>query len=339
MAPSSPVDQLQRFWQGATLPVPVVVVGGGRWGRTWLSVINQARGSCRDVVIVGRSNPNDLRAWLAGRDAFSGLQVAESLAEAADMLPAAAAAIVASRPRDHVRDGLSALQHRLHVLVEKPLAASGEMGEALLLAAQDARRHFCIGTEFALLPAFHQCAAALARKGAGRATRLHLEWHDAPQEWRHGATKQRHEEVPLLVDLLWHAVSIFQVFAPDAVFRVARAQQNTGGDGGMLQLQDDAGAPYELVCSVNASRRVRVLTINAGATRASIDFSSDVPGIIADGEKLTLSDELSAFGSTLRLELGAFFLHATGDGKPNFINSGAPTVVALQRQLEHLLQS
>ncbi|MGB3024326.1 MAG: Gfo/Idh/MocA family oxidoreductase [Paradevosia shaoguanensis] len=333
------MDQLQRFWQGATLPLPVVVVGGGRWGRTWLSVINQAHGSCRDVVIVGHSNPDELRAWLADRGDFNGLQVAESLAEATDLLPAAAAAIVASRPRDHLRDGLSALQHGLHVLVEKPLAASGAMGEALLLAAQDARRDLCIGTEFALLPAFHQCVAALARKGARKATRVHLEWHDPPQEWRHGAAKQRHEEVALLVDLMWHAVSIFQVFAPDALFRVVRAQQNTSGNEGILQLQDEAGALCDLVCSTNAGRRVRMLTIDTGATRASIDFSSDVPVIIIDGQRLPASDELSAFGSTLRLELGAFFLHATGDRTPNFISSGASTLVALQTQLEHLLYS
>ncbi|HTM76301.1 MAG TPA: hypothetical protein VL133_01530, partial [Devosia sp.] len=86
MTLSDRTAQLQRFWQAATLPVPLIVVGGGRWGRTWLSVINGARGSCQGLVIVGRSNPDDLRAWAAGREEFAELQIAESMDEAVRVL-------------------------------------------------------------------------------------------------------------------------------------------------------------------------------------------------------------------------------------------------------------
>lgn len=331
------VDQLQRLWQAAALPVPLIVVGGGRWGRTWLSVVSRARGSCRGLVIVGRSDPDDLRAWAAGRENLAGLQIAESLDEAIKVLPDAVAAIVASRPRDHLRDGLAALQHGLHVLVEKPLGDTAEAGRALLSAAENARRNLCIGTEFAFLPALQQCAAELGVNTT--AINLRLDWHDQGQELRHGALKVRHGEVCLLVDLLSHAISIFQIFAPSAEFRVVQATQNTDGTEGYLQLDDASGGRYELVCGSAADKRVRALTIESGTKRARIDFSADVPTIIIDETSLPSSEDISAFSSTLRLELGAFLLDVTGDSARTFISSGAETIVPLQGQLESLLQS
>lgn len=338
MTPRDSIDQLTRFWQAAALPVPLIVVGGGRWGKTWLSVINRARGSCRRLAIVTRSNPDSLRAWVAGCEEFAGLQIAESLDEAVRALPDADAAIIASRPRDHLLDGLAALRHGLHVLMEKPLGDTGEAGRALLLAARDARRNLCIGTEFAYLPAFHQCAAQMGLNVTA-VTKLRLEWHDPAQELRHGSLKMRHDEVGLLIDLLSHAVSIFQIFAPDAAFRIMQARQNSDGTEGYLQLRDAAGARYELVCRSAGDQRVRLLSMEDGAKQARIDFNSDVPTVIIDEKPLPLSKELAALPSTLRLELGAFLLDVTGNGAGTFISSGAEALVLLQGQLEGLLQS
>lgn len=254
------------------------------------------------------------------------------------MRPDAAAAIVASRPRDHLPDGLVALQQGLHVLVEKPLGETEEAGRALLSAARNTRRSLCIGTEFAFLPALYQCAAELGLNNTA-ATKLRLEWFDPAQELRHGAFKVRHDEVDLLVDLLSHAVSIFQIFAPGVEFHVARATQNTEGTEGYLQLNDASGGSYELSCNSAAYKRVRTLTIESGTRRARIDFSSDVPAIVIDERNLEISEELLAFSSALRLELGAFLLDVTGRDAGSFISTGAETLVSLQGQVEGRLRS
>ena len=149
----------------------------------------------------------------------------------------------------------------------------------------------------------------------------------------------RHDEIGLLVDLLSHAVSIFQIFAPGAAFRVAGATQNADGTEGYLQLDDLFGARYELAGRSAADKRVRLLTIESGTTRASIDFSADEPTIVMDGKSRPLSAEFSALSSTLRLELGAFLMNVTGRGPATFISTGAETLVSLQGQLERRLQS
>lgn len=324
---------LASFWRSAALNVPVVIIGGGRWGRTWASVIAAARGSGNGVGIVARTDPDAVRAWVSARDDLTGLEVAADLAAAMENLPRPTVAIVASRPRDHVRDVLEAFRSGLHVLVEKPISVDARSGRLLVAAAQKAGCVLAVGTEFAYLPALHQLANALAGREA-RTVKLHLRWEDMPNEVRHGGTKVRHEEVGLLQDLLPHAFSIFQVLAPDRALRVIDASENPDGTQGWLALGDEQGSRYELACHVVAARRQRVLEIESDGLRAVLNFGGRVPSILIDGLLQPLDPQLAVMTSTLRLELGAFFSMTTGVIDETFIASRIADLLMLQVELE-----
>src|SRR5262249_18518042 len=153
------ISTLQQFWRTAALELPITIIGGGRWGRTWASVIATARGSARGITIAARTDPDDVCAWAAARADLAGLSIVSSLSEAITRDQQPVAAIIASRPRDHVDDGLAALSHRLDVLVEKPISVEVDKGYELLAATRAAGRVLAVGTEFAYLPALHQLAA------------------------------------------------------------------------------------------------------------------------------------------------------------------------------------
>jgi predicted dehydrogenase len=316
------------------MDIPIVIAGGGRWGRTWASVVTTARGSGKGVSIAARSDPDAVRAWIATQSNLAGICVVANLAEAMTLHPRSVAAIVASRPRDHVRDVLEALQLGLHVLVEKPISVDVRDGHSLLGAAQKAGRVLAVGTEFAYLPALHQIAGELAERGR---IRLRLSWDDAANEFRHGATKMRHDEVGLLQDLLPHAFSIFRVFAPDKTLHVVDAHENRGKNRGWIKLEDGLGGSYELFCDVEAAARRRLLEIENRDVSATLDFSEGRPSLSIDGRPLFLDPQLLPLTSTLRLELGAFLAMATGAIEATFIVDELWALLRLQAELERYM--
>jgi predicted dehydrogenase len=318
------------------LPVPLVVVGGGRWGRTWASVIAAARGSGEGLIMAARTDPDDVRAWARTRADLAGMSIVSSLGEALAIKPRPAAAIVSSRPHNHVSDSLEALRQGLHVLVEKPVSLDVPGGRSLMVAAQEAKCVLAMGTEFAYLPAFHQLAGELVI-GNGRDIELSLEWHDIAEEFRHGAIKIRHEEVGLLFDLLPHAFSIFRIFVPRDKLNIVDAYHDRTKARGQIELRDDRGRRYDVRCDAGASARRRCLKIRTGTVRASVDFGSDSPSITVDGRPHPLDKRFVAMTSTLRLELGAFLAEATGATAATFISSEIPALLALQDELEQAL--
>ncbi|MBR0741404.1 Gfo/Idh/MocA family oxidoreductase [Bradyrhizobium liaoningense] len=290
------------------MPIPLVVVGGGRWGRTWLSVVVAARGSAEGVVLAARSRPDEVRTWAAARSELAGLTVVPTVAEAmlADRQPQAA--IISSRPRDHIRDGMDALEHGLHVLVEKPVGVDPGAGRTLVAAAHHRKRILAVGTEFAYLPAFHQMSEEFA--GADGAD-MTLIWEDVENEVRHGATKARHEETGLLYDLMPHALSIFRVFGPNAGLRIGAAQESPDGCRGHIEFRDDRGGRHEFRCDTRATARRRLLELRTKSGHASVDFSGAHGLMTINGQPRTLDPRMSVMTSTLRLELGAFLLQVT----------------------------
>lgn len=327
------IPDLAAFWRAATLGIPIVIIGGGRWGRTWASVVADARGSGKGITMSARSDPEAVRAWAATQVNLAGMCIVSNLTEAMESRHPPAVAIVASRPRDHVRDVLEALRLGMHVLVEKPISVDAQSGRLLLTAAREAGRVLAVGTEFAYLPALHQLAGTIVKRKA-EAVRFLLRWEDLAGEFRHGAVKTRHKEVSLLHDLLPHAFSIFQVFAPSNALHVVDANENPDKNNGWIKFGDDLGGSYELLCDANAAARRRVLELESGDIRAVLDFGGNTPSTDIDGWSLPLDPQLAAMSSTLRLELGAFLSVTTGAIDATFITSEIANLLALQEELE-----
>nr|WP_249802822.1 Gfo/Idh/MocA family oxidoreductase [Bradyrhizobium sp. 44] len=308
-----------------------MIVGGGRWGRTWVSVVVAARGSAEGVVLAARSRPQEVRTWADAHAELAGLTVVPTVAEAMLVDRQPQAAIISSRPRDHVRDGMEVLSRGLHALVEKPLGVDPESGRVLVAAAQHTKRILAVGTEFAYLPAFHQLSEEFA-SAAG--TDMTLIWEDVENEVRHGATKTRHEETGLLYDLLPHALSIFWVFVPKAGLRIGAVRQSPDGCQGRIEFLDDRGGRHEFRCHTKAKARRRILYIRTDSGHASVDFSGVRSLMTINGRPHALDKRMSTMTSTLRLELGAFLSQVTGSTGPAFASFDVSGLLAVQENLK-----
>lgn len=326
---------LLRFWEYASKPLPVIVVGGGRWGRTWASVIASARGTTKGLTIVARSNPQAVREWVASRSDLNGLQVGSSLKEALLLNPRAVAAIIASRPRDHVRDGLEALEQKLHILVEKPLADGAGAGQLLINKAVQSQRLLALGTEFAFMPALHSCVPLI--KDGDEDLRVDIFWRDPDGEIRHGAPKSRHDEIGFLVDLLPHAVSILRVFAPAANIQVKNASENRPSGKAELEIRGENGGRFILKCDLKSRRRLRKITVRRGKDKMEVDFTREPPSVSFNKRYQAMDPRLSAMSSTLRLEFGAFLMEALGDHGPTPISACVENMLLLQAAVENCL--
>ena len=324
-------SDFEAFWWAATRPVPVVIVGGGRWGRVWASVISGARMDGNGITVVARQNHSETREWAIAAG-IRGMAVTGSITSALDTEPRPEIAIIASRPRDHARDALDMLSAGLHVLVEKPIASKASDALPLLKAVTGAGRVLGVGTEFALLPAFHQIASMMETEALSDLS-VSLEWEDPRGEIRHGLKKTTHEEVDVLGDLLPHALSIFRILKPNARFTLSERWLVASQRGGLV-LRDQNGCSYRLSCCTGGDSRRRLLHIEAGDFRGDVDFSSHPTKLVVAGKATDLPPGVLVMDSTLRLEFGAFLAEATGSLPTSPLTSGLDEMVALHAALE-----
>ncbi len=325
---------LTDFWRSATLPIPILIVGAGRWARVWAQVIQAARGTNQNVFMVSRTNPSSVVEWKKQNQQFSDLVVYSSISEAVEKEPKLKVAIICSRPLHHCQDTINALSHKLHVLVEKPISTDFASGSLMADSALRAQRILWVGTEFFYLPALHQCAKTL-KQFPDSELKATLRWEDPPQEFRYGLGKVRHEEIRVQTDLLPHAFSIFNTLAPQkqALF-INNATSSTDTQRGYIDFRDDLGGSYKFIFDVMASRRVRELVIHTKHMVISLDFCTEKPLIKINGNLEPLNLNLAHMTSSLRLELGAFLLEVEKNSEKTVVHPNVLVLLSLQNQLD-----
>lgn len=133
------------------------------------------------------------------------------------------AAIIALPTRFHLEAGVAALERGIHVLVEKPIAASLEEGQALVDAASSADRVLAVGHIERFNPAVRELKRRVAGGDLGRVFQIHAS--------RQGPFPARIRDVGVVVDLATHDLDIMRHVVGSDVRRVyAEAEQRIHTD-------------------------------------------------------------------------------------------------------------
>lgn len=297
---------LQLFWRRASANPPLIVFGAGRWGRLWADVVTAARGGSETITVVARSNFSETIAWMGAEESRRGLRIVESADEALGLLSPEArlySGLIASRPRDHLRDIDFCVANGLPALVEKPFTDNASRGAAVLARARKRGVALAIGTEFAFLPSLH---FLLAQLGADP-VQAEIVWEDPEAEQRHGAVKRSHDEISVLEDILPHAMSILREIVPEPRrLKVSRA--SLAGHGGEGWIEFEAGGfGARLQASQRARSRKRLVTlVDTLGRRHVLDFSGRDALLTCDALPVDIPQPYRELQSTLRLELGAW---------------------------------
>jgi UDP-N-acetylglucosamine 3-dehydrogenase len=122
------------------------------------------------------------------------------------------AAIVVVPTRFHVDAGVTALEHGLHVLVEKPIASNLEEGRRLIAAAASAHRIFSVGHIERFNPAVRELQRRIAAGEIGRIYQL--------QARRQGPFPARIRDVGVVIDLATHDLDVMHHLAGSDVQRL-----------------------------------------------------------------------------------------------------------------------
>lgn len=281
-------------------PLRVGVFGAGSMGRNHVRLLSSLPGA----ELVGVYDPRPEAAEAAARD--HGARVFPRLEELAGEIEAA---VVAAPTVAHAEMGCALLDRGLHVLIEKPLAASLEEADRLLAHAGD--RVLAVGhIEF-----FNPAVQALLAVGS-------------PPRFvevqRLGIFSPRSLDVDVVLDLMIHDLQILHALDPSPVAEIRAtgiAVLSSRIDIANVRVELASGAVANLTASRVSSERARRLRVFLPNRYYSLDYQAqEIKGYRLEGEgaeRRILPDDLPLErAEPLRRELEAFLAACRGEPAP-----------------------
>ncbi|WP_088891880.1 Gfo/Idh/MocA family protein [Leptolyngbya ohadii] len=237
-------------------PVRVGVIGVGNMGQHHTRVLSLLK----DVELVGVSDVNVER----GIDT-AGKYRAHFFEDYRDMLQHVDAVCVAVPTRAHYAVGTTCLQAGIHVLIEKPIAASIAEAEALVNAAAESRCILQVGHIERFNPAFQELNKVLKTEDL-----LALEAH------RMSPYSDRANDVSVVLDLMIHDIDLLLELVGSPVVKLT-ASGSRGPDSGHLDyVTAILGFANGIVATLTASkvthRKIRRISAHCRNSLTEADF-------------------------------------------------------------------
>ncbi len=237
------------------VPVKVGVIGIGNMGWHHARVLSLLK----DAELVGVADPDTDRGKLA-TEQFD----CRWFADYRDMLPEVEAVCIAVPTLLHHAVGLACLEAGLHVLIEKPIAASQEEASALIAAASRNGRLLQVGHIERFNPAFRELIKVVANEEV-----VVLEAR------RHSPHADRANDVSVVLDLMIHDLDLVLELAQAPVVSLAAAG-GCSADGPIDYVNATLGFANGVVASLTASkmshRKIRSLSAHCRSSLVETDF-------------------------------------------------------------------
>ena len=236
-------------------PVKVGVIGIGNMGWNHARVLSLLR----DAELVGVADPDAARGALA-KEQFG----CEWFADYNALIPEVEAVCIAVPTLLHHPVGMACLQAGVHVLIEKPIAASEQEARELIAAAEQAGRLLQVGHIERFNPAFRELLNVVANEQV-----VVLEGR------RHSPHADRANDVSVVLDLMIHDIDLVLELAGAPVVGFAAAGGRSG-DGPIdyvtATLNFANGVAASLTASKMSHRKVRCLSAHCRASLVEADF-------------------------------------------------------------------
>jgi predicted dehydrogenase len=236
-------------------PVRVGVIGIGNMGWHHARVLSLLR----DAELVGVADPDEARGRLAVEQFDCRWFPAYE-----DLLGEVEAVCIAVPTLLHHRVGMACLQAGVHVLIEKPIAATQEEAADLIGAAEAAGRLLQVGHIERFNPAFRELLRVVADEEV-----VVLEAR------RHSPNADRANDVSVVLDLMIHDIDLVLELAASPVVRLAAAGGRSS-DGPIDYVNATLGFANGVVASLTASkmahRKIRSLSAHCRSSLMETDF-------------------------------------------------------------------
>ena len=236
-------------------PVKVGVIGIGNMGWHHARVLSLLR----DAELVGVADPDAARGNLASAQ-FS----CQWFADYNELIPQVEAVCIAVPTLLHHRVGMACLKAGVHVLIEKPIAASQLEAAELIRAAEAAGRLLQVGHIERFNPAFMELLHVVANEEV-----VVLETR------RHSPYADRANDVSVVLDLMIHDIDLVLELAQAPVVGLAAAGGRSGEgpiDYVAATLSFANGVAASLTASKMSHRKVRNLSAHCRGSLIEADF-------------------------------------------------------------------
>ena len=236
-------------------PVKVGVIGIGNMGWHHARVLSLLK----DAELVGVADPDPDRGQLA-QEQFG----CQWFPDHHTLLAEVEAVCIAVPTLLHHSVGLACLESGVHVLIEKPIAASQDEATALIKAAREAGRLLQVGHIERFNPAFRELTKVVANEEV-----VVLEGR------RHSPHSDRANDVSVVLDLMIHDIDLVLELAQAPVVRLAAAGGRSG-EGPIDYVNATLGFENGVVASLTASkmshRKIRSLSAHCRSSLVETDF-------------------------------------------------------------------
>ena len=236
-------------------PVKVGVIGIGNMGWHHARVLSLLK----DAELVGVADPDPDRGQLA-QEQFG----CQWFPDHHTLLAEGEAVCIAVPTLLHHSVGLACLESGVHVLIEKPIAASQDEATALIQAAREAGRLLQVGHIERFNPAFRELTKVVANEEV-----VVLEGR------RHSPHSDRANDVSVVLDLMIHDIDLVLELAQAPVVRLAAAGGRSG-EGPIDYVNATLGFENGVVASLTASkmshRKIRSLSAHCRSSLVETDF-------------------------------------------------------------------
>lgn len=242
--------------RGQSAPIRVGVIGVGNMGQHHTRVLSMLK----DVELVGVADVNVER----GLDTASKYRV-RFFEDYREMLNHVDAVCIAVPTRLHHSVGMTCLQAGVHVLIEKPIAASISEAESLVNAAAEAQVILQVGHIERFNPAFQELSKVLKTEEL-----LALEAH------RMSPYSDRANDVSVVLDLMIHDIDLLLELAGSPVVRLTASGSRASDSGYLDYVTAILGFANGIVATLTASkvthRKIRSIVAHCRGSLTEADF-------------------------------------------------------------------
>ena len=256
----------------------MLVVGGGRWAKTILGVLDSLLPASTDFYVYSARNLSGMADWVSRH-------IKSRTVELVSVVPVAPngkimAAIVANAAKDHYPVAAALMARGVRVLVEKPLATTHLDVQRLLAASKSNGELLAAAHVFRFAPYLQNFAALCGDESAIQ--EMLIVWEDPRDEIRGEDVKSYDASIPVFVDVLPHIFSIIASILNVERVIFSALDVTSGGSETRVELKADRTKVKIILGRNRPSRRRHVEVRKNSGTRISIDFSLE-PGVIRTG--------------------------------------------------------
>ena len=265
----------------------ISIIGGGRWSRVIADTLLNLRNITFSISMHSPSGMESLESWVSLNDQRKKIKLLKDLTFDKENLNTDAA-IVVNRASDHYSTAVSMLDARIPVLVEKPIALTGDGVDKLTTLAKKNRTFLYASNVFLFQEEFVNFKERV--QNSKTVKKIKLFWTDPVREIRYGESKTYDESLNIVDDVISHVLPMIQSLHEAAMMLKDIDVKLGGASVDILLVTENAEVVIHL--AREAEKRQRSIFVETEHETFYFDFAT---------EPATLTVQLGEKCETLKL--------------------------------------